>query len=230
MDAGQLARCLLVLGRSLLFAHRRRPTPHGLEAAIRNEAATRRLERLPRHVLPNGRGEDAAGIVARDHQTGHLPVGLRKGLYRARSRLRLLDVGLRVEQSARVGRHRLHRAAQTTAHLPALVPPRHRHVLLVVFLLGVHGGRPLVRRHELHRPLGHVLVLRVQGAQVPRAQTDRHGDHDVAVGADGRGVHGQRLGYTDEVVGPRVSRVGYEHQVVALDVRFVRRPLRTVLL
>ncbi len=46
------------------------------------------------------------------------------------------------------------------------VSPRDCAALLLVLLLRVHCRRQMVRRHELHRPFCHVLILRLQDSQV----------------------------------------------------------------
>lgn len=93
-------------------------------------------------------------------------------------------MAVRAVQAARTGRHHIHRAAQTTAHLPALVPSHHRAAVHVVLVHGVHVVRAVVHRHELLGALDDVHVLRDARHGLPAAHVRVHVHHGQPADAD----------------------------------------------
>ena len=89
------------------------------------------------------------------------------------------------QQTARTSRYIIHSATQTKAHLPSLVPSRDSSRLLLVLGQGLHRLRSLVRPHELHRPLGHVLILRPSRSPIQDPQMGKHHNHEWTNPSDG---------------------------------------------
>merc|ERR1712128_206083 len=84
-----------------------------------------------------------------------------------------------------------HCTQEAKAHFLTLVSPCDCALVCLVFLHRVHRHLPLVHGDELHRPRPHVQLLRSQGSQDPCAQDAGHGDHLLAVAADGVWVRRQ---------------------------------------
>lgn len=95
-------------------------------------------------------------------------------------RNRLLDMALRTLQSHRTRRHAIHHPAQTKAHLPALVPPRHRARLHLVLGARRDRNRSLVRRHELLGARSNVLLLCIPRHAIQHPQMGQHRHNELA--------------------------------------------------
>ncbi len=109
-----------------------------------------------------------------------------------------MDHSLLRKQISRALGHIFHSRSQAEAHLPPLVPPRHRAHLLLV--LDKPGGVewPLVRAHQLPGARDHVRLLRVPCHALqytPLRQHDHHGRPDLA---DGRRHLHQHVGVPEE--------------------------------
>lgn len=141
-------------------------------------------------------------------------------------------MAVRVVQASRTGRHHIHRAAKTAAHLPALVPSHHRADVHVVFVQRVHVVRPMVHRDELLGALDDVHVLRVPGNGLPAAAVRFHVHHGQSAGSDVRRLFHQ-LHHVRLPEGGRpaiLSRVTAEHHPVVRHVFQLRGAVRPVLL
>lgn len=141
-------------------------------------------------------------------------------------------MAVRVVQTPRAGRHHIHRAAQTTAHFPALVPSHHRADVYVVLVQRVHVIRPMVHCNELLGALDDVHVLRVPSYGLPAAPVRVHVHHVQPAIADVRRVfHQLRHVRLLKVGRPAVvPRVPAERHTVVHHVLQLRGAVRPVLL
>lgn len=97
-----------------------------------------------------------------------------------------LDLAVCTLQTTRIGRHTIHRAPQTAADLPALVPSHNRTDLHMVLIHRVHLVRTLVCRHELLRTLLNVLLLRTPRNALQATASHIDGHHVAAAHPDDR--------------------------------------------